>query len=160
MILDDVVAHAKALRDTEQQLRKAVAQAHAVGEPVTEIAKAAGVRRQTVYRWVEQYKNLGEHGRSSVHVQRAINDALAVMVVVAGLANQRTLLDRINTDDMKAKILGIRIGTASMGAKPGSLKEVAAADLATVETGKQAAIAAERAWKNTGHWPEYVQIPV
>ena len=48
----DVSREAYAARVAGEKLQRAVADAVAAGERVTEVAEAAGVTRQTVYRWI------------------------------------------------------------------------------------------------------------
>lgn len=47
-----VIAQARTSADAERKLREVVRDAHNTGAPVADLARAAGVTRQTVYRWI------------------------------------------------------------------------------------------------------------
>lgn len=53
--LADLEAAQQRLTVADQELRRRVVDAHRAGTPVTDIARAAGITRQTVYRWAGQW---------------------------------------------------------------------------------------------------------
>ena len=147
-----VAAFAAQLRRDEEELRLAVAEAKAAGAPVGAIADAAGVTRQTVYRWLEQ--SVGASHRADL--RETLDAALELLAEHVGDTNRPTLLARLASREIGPKVLGIRIGTSSL--PPGFSARATDEERLTITSGTEAAQEALRARDQTGEWPEWVRM--
>jgi hypothetical protein len=71
LLLDDVRQAAKDYQSSEHRLRQAVTAARAAHLPMTDVARAAGVSRQTAYNWSTAY---GSATRLTVSASTALAD--------------------------------------------------------------------------------------
>lgn len=89
-----IIGAAEAEKRAAEQLRAAVAEARDQGTPITDIAAAAGVTRQTIHRWLSEADNV-IHGRAD----DAMRDAILLMSTLVKLPHQaKQLRDRANGD--------------------------------------------------------------
>ena len=73
-MLTEVTTLARRRVQVEQELRAAIAAAHDAGETITQLAEAAQVTRQTIYRWLAM-----ETGETSGASIQSIRDAVSML---------------------------------------------------------------------------------
>lgn len=103
MSLPEVTAAARAADIAAQSLRQAVARAVAEGKKKTDVAKAAGVTRQTLDRWIAQET----HDYEQANPRHAMRDGILLMAsLMRDFGHQGELAKRANGDeDMQIRAL-------------------------------------------------------
>lgn len=140
----------------EDELRHAVARAKRGGFQVAEIARAARVTRQTVYRWIAQQDDDPENSSAGrMEVRRSLDDALILMPSMMSGPNARTVAQRAKMDDVSVKVLGMQIATASFR---GRYSELSDEDQSIITTGQRVASAAQQIFDRTRRWPNTVKL--
>ena len=64
MSLEAISRAAESAVSATAALRSAASDAHSAGEAVSDIAKAAGVTRQTIYRWISESATINQSDRN------------------------------------------------------------------------------------------------
>lgn len=155
--LDAVRAAARAYERASRDLRAAVAAAASgesgEAEGIASIATAAGVTRQTVYRWMAMETG---SGGDSVPLVRTLDDALALMAAITTSPSAaETIPRRIGGGvSIEAKLLGLRIGASNMP----PVRALSEDERAIIFLGTGAAAAAERYHERYGKWPYRVYV--
>ena len=147
--LADVRAAADAATAAQAALRAAVQAAVTAGAAVSDVAAAAGVTRQTIYRWADQ----GEAVR--LPVQQTLGAALLVLADVIGPTNRPTVLARVHGGP-EQQLLGLDIALRSLDV--GGLEALDEEQRATIKTGQAVAQAARRFRAARGEWPATVAV--
>lgn len=135
--------------EAERDLRTAVRAAREAGDSVADIATAALVTRQTIYRWTSMDDD-------RVNVRDTISDAL---VLLSGLVSHEIagqLSRRIGHKEIPVLLLGLRMGTANL--MPSASSGVTTEELLLLGQAQIAADAATRHHARTGRWPEMVTL--
>lgn len=131
----------------EELIRDATRRAVDGGHQVTEIAAAAGVTRQTVYRWMDGTK------RVRVDVRDVLNDALGKMICHVGEATTVELLAGLASGQVDVKIRRFRLGVKNLDISQPDDELRAALVMASevIDT-------AEGVYRRTSRWPRTVTL--
>jgi AcrR family transcriptional regulator len=148
---DDALAEVRDLIDRRAQvdshIRRAIQVAKDAGCEITEIAAAAGVGRQTIYRWLETPSPV------RVDVAEVIDDALARMIGHVGPGTIDQLTAGLRSDQLDVKIRRFRLGVRNV--QPGTLDPELRAILGTAS---EAIAAAERTHERSRVWPSTIAL--
>lgn len=102
--LADVARLARESRDADQALRAAVAAAHGAGASVTDLATAADVTRQTIYRWVAT-----ETGEMSGRPEDALREAIYMLARFVRPDQAKQLTSRAGGSPM-SQLMALQMG--------------------------------------------------
>lgn len=131
----------------EELIRDATRRAVDAGHQVTEIAAAAGVTRQTVYRWMDGTK------RVRVDVREVLNDALGKMIGHVGEATTAQLCAGLASGQVDVKVRRYRLGVQNLAVErpDAELRAALAAASEVID-------AAEAVHGRSGRWPTTVTL--
>ena len=93
-MLESVTQAARESEASSARLREIVAQEHRAGTSPTDLAKAAGVTRQTIYRWLA----LEGEGAKVPNPEAAIREALRMLLPHLGPYEAEQVVKRIDGD--------------------------------------------------------------
>lgn len=147
--LADIRAAADAAAAAQTNLRAAVQAAVDAGAAVSDVATAAGVTRQTIYRWADQ----GTATR--LPVQETLGAALLVLADVIGPTNRPTVLARVHGSP-EQQLRGLDIALKSLDV--GGLESLDEEQRGVVATAQAVAAAARRQHASGGGWPSSVAV--
>lgn len=147
--IDQIVdASAEAAR-AQARLRETVQAAVRAGLAVSEVAAAAGVTRQTVYRWADQ-------GRAvKVDLRETLDQALVILGAMIGPTNASAVRARVGGTP-EQQMLGLKMGLSSL--QPGDLDALDEEERGIITTAQEAVAAARRHRETHGDWPKRVTL--
>lgn len=122
-MLTEVTTLARRRVQVEQELRAAIAAAHDAGETITQLAEAAQVTRQTIYRWLAM-----ETGETSGASIQSIRDAVSMLAGYLDSYHASQLHARVNARDEVVLLGGLQMGRAWV--TPQVAREMTPEDLA------------------------------
>lgn len=149
--LDAVTEAAQLRQAATDQLRGAVAAAHTQGAEITAIAAAAGIGRQTVYRWLA----LDGDGQT-VDVAQALDDALAVTAGLVSATTASQVMAGVRSRDLGVKMRRLQLGLKNL--PPDALTSLDSEDRARLDLGMLVWEKATAAFQDRGTYIARVQI--
>lgn len=138
----------KTVTEAEESLRETIRQARDAGVPITSIAEAAGVTRQTIYAWLNE-----EGAAKRLNVSDMIDEGLRIVAIHAPQSQAGTRIGR--NGSVLGKIAALRTGSKNVRMYDLSKSEREILSLALTVAGN-----AEAAQKRTGAYPRTVSKPI
>ncbi|NKX94234.1 hypothetical protein HF995_13310 [Sanguibacter hominis ATCC BAA-789] len=147
-VISEIVAARTNLERAQAHLRDRVREAVALGRSVTEVAAAADVTRQTVYRWAEDTSR-------TLIVRDALDEALTLLATVIGPTHEPAVRALVGAG-VEAQVAGTAVALASL--TDTATTQLDARGRATVTTATRIVEAARAAHDATGTWPSTVTL--
>lgn len=150
--IDAVTQAARAHQRTGAALRRAVAEAKHAGSEVSAIARAAGVTRQTIYRWIASEGEV----RPLFDVGDALDEALLLLATIVGEPGATTLRKRHGHPRLEVRALGVQIGMANL---PHDIQDQLTGDeLQILSAGALVLDRGRNYHRKYGEWPRTVPV--
>lgn len=148
--LTRVADSARAQEAAMRTLRTDVAEAHAAGVAIADLARAARVTRQTIYRWLEAPPT------GSVPVKETLTDALTLVATLVSPYIGSQVNDRVRNGETDVMIRGLDLGMKAL--PPDVLPRLTDGERQLLATARTVASQAQQAHRAHGKWPEAVRI--